>query len=374
MTDNSQDTIVVLLIEDSQADADLIKAHLSSQAKPVFVLHHEATCAAGIARLREAIVDIVVLDLSLPDSNGLATFLAVREAGNGVPIVILSGLADEEVALEAVRLGAQDFFAKNEAIAPSLGRLLQYSLERFHRQKVEREIETAAFVQQRLYPKPLPALKGFEVAGRCDPANQVGGDYFDYFLVDENNLMLVIGDASGHGFGPSLVMAQTRAALRTMAMTTDDIGVIIHEANDLLHHDELGSFVSLFMARIEIEGRLCHYVSAGQPAELVRADGRSETLASPQPPLGIREGARFDVRKTALSPGDTLLLYTDGLSERSWDVRELFGVSRLCDVVAASKDLPAGQIIDRLFDAANEFANGRPAVDDMTAIVLKCMP
>lgn len=372
MTDD-RGSITVMLIEDSEADAGLISAHLASRTNPSFVVHHEKTRADGIKQLQETVVDIVVLDLSLPDSSGLDTFLAVRESANGVPVVILSGNPDDELALQAVRQGAQDFFTKSEAISESLGRLLQYSIERFHRQHAEREIDGAAFVQSRLYPKPLPPLAGFDVAGRCDPANQVGGDYFDYFMPDDDTLMLVIGDVSGHGFGPSLVMAETRAVLRTMARTTDDIGVMIREVNELLHHDELGTFVSLFIARIDIPSRVCFYASAGQPAELVGADGSSETLESTQPPLGIQAGTQFDVYPTQLGTGDTLLLYTDGISERSLGLKELFGVDRMLNVIKDSTSLSAEQTIERLYDEANDFANGRTSVDDMTAVVLNVL-
>ncbi|MDA1053467.1 MAG: fused response regulator/phosphatase [Planctomycetota bacterium] len=371
MTDNSDDTIIVLLIEDSEADAGLIKAHLAGRSDPSFTLHHETTLHHGLKRLQETVVDIIVLDLSLPDSGGFETFQSVKEAVHGVPIVILSGTKDDQVALEAVRQGAQDFFSKDEAISESLGRSLQYAIERFHRQRVEREIDAAAFIQQRLYPRPLPPLPGFDVAGRCTPANQVGGDYFDYFLADGNSLILVIGDVSGHGFGPSLVMAETRAALRTMATTTDDIGTMIRRVNELLVHDDLGPFVSLFLARIDVTTRFCHYASAGQPAELIRADHSAETLEGSAPPLGILAGSPLAVHETQLRENDTLLLYTDGISERSPGPPELFGVSRMRELIADSAELTAAQTLERLFDEANAFANARPAADDMTAIVLK---
>lgn len=371
MTNNTDDAINVLLIEDSEADAGLIKAHLAHRSSPSFTLQHETTLHNGLKRLHETVVDIIILDLSLPDSSGLETFLKVREAALGVAIVIMSGTRDDDVALEAVRQGAQDFFSKNEAISDTLGRSLQYAIERFHRRQAERDIDAAAFVQQQLFPRPLPPLAGLDIAGRCDPASQVAGDYFDYFMADENSLMLVIGDVSGHGFGPSLVVAETRAALRTMATTTDDIGAMIRRVNELLVHDDLGSFVSLFLARIDVTTGLCRYTSAGQPVELVRANGAAQTLESRNPPLGIQADSRFEVQGAQLQRSDALLLYTDGISERSPATPNLFGVARMRELIADSAPLTAHQTLARLFDEANDFANGRPSVDDMTAIVLK---
>ncbi len=371
MTNDNNLSITVLLIEDSEADAGLIKAHLAGCTQPSFVVHHETTLRAGVLRLHEGLVDIVVLDLSLPDSHGLQTFSQVTDAANGAPIVILSGVKDDQIALEAVRQGAQDFFSKNETISESLGRSLQYTIERYHRQRAEREIDAAAFIQRRLYPRPLPPLPGLDVAGRCDPANQVGGDYFDYLMADENSLLLVIGDVSGHGFGPSLVMAETRAAVRTLACITDDIGTMIRRVNELLVHDNFGTFVSLFLARIDVATGVCRYASAGQPAELIRADGSTETLECGAPPLGIQLGGPYAVRETQLRTNDKLLLYTDGISERSLAPSKLFGVPRMCQLIADSTGMNATETLERLFDEANAFANDRPPADDMTAIVLK---
>jgi serine phosphatase RsbU (regulator of sigma subunit) len=371
MTNRTDDTISVLLIEDSEADAGLIKAHLAHRSSPRFTLQHETTLRGGLNRLRETVVDIIILDLSLPDSSGLETFLKVREGAHGVATVIMSGTKDDNVALEAVRQGAQDFFSKNEAISESLGRSLQYAIERFHRQQAERAIDAAAFIQQQLFPRPLPPLDGLDVAGRCDPATQVAGDYFDYFMADEHSLILMIGDVSGHGFGPSLVVAETRAALRTMATTTDDVGTMIRRVNEFLVHDDLGSFVSLFLARIDVTTGLCRYTSAGQPAELVRANGAAETLESRNPPLGIQAVSLFEVQEVQLRRSDAMLLYTDGISERSLATTNLFGVGRMRELIADSAKLTAHQTLARLFDEVNDFGNGRPSVDDMTAIVLK---
>lgn len=373
MQDRSS-TIVVLLVEDSKTDATLIRHHLESCSSPSFDLHQEVTLADGIKRLDTLAADIIVLDLTLPDSQGLDTFRAVNAVTSGTPIVILSGLEDEWVALEAVRRGAQDFFQKREALSPSLGRLLQYAIERYHRQEAEREIESAGFVQSRLFPKQLPLIPGIDVAGRCDPANQVGGDYFDYFMANDRDLIVIIGDVSGHGLGPSLVMAETRAALRTAAATTEDVGQMVEQANELLYDEVQRWFVTLFLARIDTVTGTCCYASAGHPAELLRRDGLREVLESEDPPLGIEDDTIYQVHQTKLGLGDTLLLYTDGISERLSPSHEQFGEQRVTDLVNSCTTLTSAQSVDRLFDATHEFAGIHPPADDMTAIVVKVVP
>ena len=367
----SDEPIVVLLVEDSETDALWIKAQLESHARASFVLLRETTCAGGVSRLAHERVDIVVLDLTLPDSSGIDTFVAIENVADRVPVVILSGITDDKIALEAVRRGAQNFFSKKEVLSESLGRLLQYTIERFHRQLADRDIESAGLVQRRLFPKHLPQIPGFDVAGHCEPANHVGGDYYDYFVVGDDRLFLVVGDVCGHGFGPSLVMAETRAAIRTMAATTGEVLPIIEQSNRLVHDDEVHWFVTLFLACIDLPSRVVQYVSAGHPGDVYRGDGSWVTLNSGDLPLGIRPGADFNVQSFQLMSADTLVLYTDGIIERLSPEGESFGISRIRQSVSQSRQASAEATIERLFHAAAFFAEDRPSIDDMTAVALK---
>ncbi len=368
------DEIRVLLVESFPSDAVLIKANLRCSDQPKFAVRHEQTRHAGIAAIADYAPDLIVLDLNLPDSEGLETLKVMREFATGIPIVVLTELSSEAEAIEAVHLGAQDCLDKSEAITKPLGQPLKYSIERFHRQTAERDIASAAFVQRRLFPPPLPEIHGIDVSGRCEPANDVGGDYFDYFLVDEDQLIVVIGDVTGHGFGPSLVMAETRAALRTMAATTNDIARMIYQVNNLIHDPDFSWFVTLFLGRIDTKTRRCSYASAGHPAILKRADGTLEDLKSQDHPLGIMPDSEFGVFDLELNEGDTLLLHTDGISERSSGPNEFFGIDRLTAPLLESNGWSSIETIDKIFDKANRFADFRPPQDDMTAVVVKFGP
>ena len=367
----SPNEIQVLLVESFPQDAVLIKANLRCSDDPIFTVRHEQTKSAGVAAIAEQHPDLVVVNLNLPDSEGMETLRSVREAAKSIPIVVLTELASEAEAEEALRLGAQDCLDKGEAITKPLGQVLQNSVEQFHRQSAERDIASAAFVQRRLFPTPLPPISGFDVSGRCDPANHVGGDYFDYFLVDDDQLIVVIGDVTGHGFGPSLVMAETRAALRTMAATTNDIGKMIRQVNKLIHDQDFNWYVTLFVGRIETKTGRCSYASAGHPAVLRRQSGDVEELNSKDHPLGIDVDAKFDVFEIDLQCGDCMLLYTDGISERAAGPNDFFGLDRLTNELLDSNDYSAVETIDKIFDKANRFADFRPSEDDMTAVVVK---
>ncbi len=367
----SLDTINLLLIQSSNSDAVLIKANLRCSEHPKFLVRHERTCQAGIDAISEGNIDLIVLDLTLPDSVGLKTLQKIRKFAVGMPIVVIAEMSDEEEIREAITLGAQDCFEKSEAITKPLGQLLRYSVERFHHQHAQRDIASAAFVQKRLFPKTLPPIKCYDVSGRCDPANHVGGDYFDYFIVDDDQLIFVIGDVTGHGFGPSLVMAETRAALRTMAAVSSDIGKMIGQINNLIYDHNFHWFVTLFVGKIDTKTGRCCYASAGQPALLRRADGSIEELSALNHPLGIEPGVEFGVLEFSLGTGDTLLLHTDGITERSSGRNELFGIDRLGDLLMNAERSSANEMVDLIFDKANQFAEDRPSVNDMTAVVIK---
>ena len=249
-----------------------------------------------------------------------------------LPIVILSGQEDVELAVDAVGLGAQDYSTKAEANRSSLARSIRYAIERSRRQRAEQELTAAGEIQRRLFPQSSPEIPGFDIHGRCEPANLAGGDYFDYFPMGRNGLGVVVADVSGHGIGPALIMSETRAVLRTLATTYEDVGDILTRANQVLAEDlHHNVFVALLLIYLQPEQRIIHYASAGHPGVLLDGQGRlRQRIHSPDPPLGIVEGRQFaTLGDVKLNAHDTLLLYTDGIVETFNEQEEQFGEPRL---------------------------------------------
>lgn len=250
------------------------------------------------------------------------------------------------------------------------------------RKRAEREIResqeqfrVAREIQQRLFPKAPPAIPGFDIAGATFPAEATGGDYFDYLPMLNDRWGIIVADVTGHGVGPALLMAETRAYLRVLTGRREDVGEILTRANSVLAED-VGSerYVTLFLARLDPCERALVYASAGHPpAYIFDASGNvKHTLKRTGIPLGPQPDTKYipspDIK---LESGDLLLALTDGIEEAAAADDSMFGMQRIFDVVRAHQSRPAQQIVHALYTASREFSKGVPQTDDVTAIVIK---
>jgi serine phosphatase RsbU (regulator of sigma subunit) len=365
----------ILLIEDSNTDATLIQAHLR-KADSSFIVRREVRLADGLAQVNRGEADVILLDLNLPDSAGLDTFRTLYRHALQTPIVVLSGQDDVDLAVDAVALGAQDYLPKGEASRSSLARSIRYAIERSRRQRAEQELSAAGEIQRRLFPQKSPRLEGFDIFGRCEPANKAGGDYFDYFPIRQDCLGIVVADVAGHGIGPALIMSETRAILRSLATTYPDPGDILTRANQVLSEDLHNNvFVALILVCLDPQNRRLVFASAGHPGLLFDPHGQvRERIRSADPPLGVIEDHQFETHEYAhLEPGDTLLLYTDGIVESFNDCDEQFGELQLMETIADTIDLSSRKSINEVFDRVHDFSSETAYQDDMTAVVVKVL-
>lgn len=230
-------------------------------------------------------------------------------------------------------------------------------------------------IQQRLFPKGAPHCPGFDIAGASFPAEATGGDYFDYLPMLHNRLGVVVGDVTGHGVGPALLMAETRAYLRVLAGRREDVGEILTRANRILAED-VGSerFITLFLGRIDPATRTLVYASAGHPAGYVfDAKGAIKTtLKRTGIPLGMKADTQYSTApEIQLASGDLVLLLSDGIEETCGPDDNLFGVDRILEVVRAQRLKTSQEIVQALYEATRSHADQAPQLDDITAIVVK---
>ena len=251
--------------------------------------------------------------------------------------------------------------------------------ERNRRELLEHaeQFRVAREIQSHLFPKAAPQLPGFDIAGASFPAAAAGGDYFDFVPMADDGVGLVVGDVTGHGIGPALLMAETRAYVRIASLNRADPGQVLTRTNIALAED-IGAerFVTLFLGRLDAAERRLKFVSAGHPpGYLLAPDGsvRME-LRRTGVPLGMRPNTEYRNAPTIkLKPGEIALLLTDGLEEAMGPGDEMFGTDRMLAVLRANRDHSAAQIVDALYLAVREFCKGTEQQDDVTCIVVKVL-
>ncbi len=283
-------------------------------------------------------------------------------------------------------LGVMEFFSReirqpDDALLrmmASIGSHVSQVIERRQAEKALherlREFDLARRIQQGLLPKAAPALAGLAVGGASCPAQETGGDFFDYLTLADGSLGLAVGDVSGHGIGAALLMAETCAYLRALALTHADVADILGLANRRLVADVGPStFVAVILARLAPGGRSLVYSNAGHWPGYV-LDGRGDVkavLSATGTPLGLEAGGAFPgAAPIELAPGDLVFLPTDGVIESFAADGTRFGAARALDVVRAHRDRPPPEIVEALVRAVGTYSGG-VQVDDVTAVVLK---
>jgi sigma-B regulation protein RsbU (phosphoserine phosphatase) len=251
------------------------------------------------------------------------------------------------------------------------------------RKKHEQECHMALAreLQQRYY-STTASLPGFDIAAAAYPADETGGDYFDFIPQLDGSLYIVIADISGHGFGSALAMAEVRASLRAYAQMVPDISSLLNCVNRSLASTPRGDgFVTMFLGRIDPQKRSLEYASAGhESGYLLRSSGDiGAVLESTARPLGLftdqqfhSGGAQFHSGGAVpLEHGDTILLLTDGITESTDVDGAVFGAAGALDFIRSQPQSTAGELVQGLYRAARTFAGGAAQMDDITSVVCK---
>jgi serine phosphatase RsbU (regulator of sigma subunit)/catechol 2,3-dioxygenase-like lactoylglutathione lyase family enzyme len=239
--------------------------------------------------------------------------------------------------------------------------------------RAAQELEIAKQVQARLFPQVRPEVRTLEYAGLCIQARQVGGDYFDFLDLGKQRLGLVIGDVSGKGIAAALLMANLQANLRQSAIALDHTERLLHSVNDLFYENTVDSaYASLFFAEYDDQTQRLRYANCGHLSGLVlRSDGRQELLASTSTPLGLFKQWDCTVGECRLLPGDSLALYTDGVTEAFNDAGEEFGEHCLVESLRRHRDLACAALLTAIVQEVQQFSS-HTQYDDITLIVAKC--
>jgi sigma-B regulation protein RsbU (phosphoserine phosphatase) len=242
------------------------------------------------------------------------------------------------------------------------------------RHELETELELSQTVQRALMPQANPAIPGMDAAAFSRPAQIVSGDYFDFIPLADGSFGITIADAMGHGIAASMFMASLQATLHMLLPESPSPADVLGRINHFyLHNVNYTTFVTIFLGIFNPRTRVLTYFNAGHhPAALVRHGSQQVTWLGPNgAAIGIIEDYRIAPAQVQLQPGDTLLLYTDGIPEAIDTQRKEFGSERLGQLMVQYADLPAGEIITSLRQELARFTIDRPLIDDIALVACK---
>jgi serine phosphatase RsbU (regulator of sigma subunit) len=242
------------------------------------------------------------------------------------------------------------------------------------KQNRREEMQAAAAIQQSILPGPLQlgaADPRIDLHADMRPAREIGGDFYDYFMLDERRLVVTIADVSGKGIPAALFMAVSRTVMRNASAETD-MAQRMADANRLLATDNTACmFVTMFSGVLDIETGRLRYCNAGHnPPYLLRAEGGRELLKATGIPFGIDADRSYAIAETVLAAGDTLFMFTDGITEAANPSESLFGEDRLEHILEQERGRAAAELVAKVIEATAEFAAGAEQSDDITCLAL----
>jgi phosphoserine phosphatase RsbU/P len=255
--------------------------------------------------------------------------------------------------------------------------LAAMAIEVAQRERLNREIEIAREVQERLFPQEFPPIAGIDYCGRCRPAQAVGGDYYDFVTgahsTIKDTLGIAIGDVSGKGISAALLMASLQASLRGQSIAgVHDLAALMHNINLLVHEASAANrYATFFYGEYHLSRRRLEYVNAGHNPPMVLRGDQVIRLEAGGPVVGLLKQARYQQTHCDLEPGDVVIAFTDGVSEAMTAEGEEWGEERFIKAAQECRQLGAPEIITRLMAGADAFAAGAPQHDDMTLVVVK---
>ena len=329
-------------------------------------------------------IDMVVSDINMPQMDGLTLLEQIPKVDPDIRSIIISAYGDMKNIRTAMNRGAFDFVTKPldfEDLQVTIDRTLRH-LEEWRdalqsRDKLvalQNELDVASSTQQSILPKVFPQTADYQVFAHMEPARNVGGDFYDVIRLDRGHLGLAIADVSDKGVPAALFMMSSRTLLKGAAIGTGDPGEALQEVNDLLYEEnETMMFVTVLYSVYNPETGRLTYSNGGHDAPmLIRPDGSSELLPlTGGVALGVAPDFKFPSQTVQLEPGDTIMLYTDGVTEAMDENGEQFGVERMHEVFAGNPPENSQQAAEAMFQAVRDFVGDTPQSDDITCLVLR---
>lgn len=377
-----------ILIVDDEADVELlIRQRFRREIRDgtfdfLFARHGEEAWALIE---NDPAIEVVLTDINMPVMDGLTLLARLQERADPPATVIVSAYGDMPNIRAAMNRGAFDFLTKpldfhdfEITVHKTLAQVRRLRVAAADRERLialERDLSIAAEIQRSFIPSGDGAAvesDAFAVRAAMIPAHAVGGDFYDYFRLDERRLGVAIGDVSGKGVPAALLMAVTRSLLRACALRGREPGACLQEVNRLLVRDTAAErFVTLLYAVFDAhEGEVCYANAGHNPPFVLRHGGAVEQLRGAELVVGVLPQARYQTRRLRLQPGESVFLHSDGISEALNPQREQFSEQRLQRILSEARTGDPQELIDCVFACVQRFTADAPQSDDRTAVAV----
>ena len=384
---STQETYRILVVDD---EPDLEPLMLQRMRRDIRSGRYKFVFAQNgveaLEKLRqENDIDMVLSDINMPQMDGLTLLEQIPKVDPNIRSVIISAYGDMKNIRRAMNRGAFDFVTKPvdfEDLKVTIDRTLRNVAEwrealqsRDRLVALQNELDVARGMQQSILPTRFPKDPSYEVYGKMQPARNVGGDFFDVMYLNDGRVGLAVADVSDKGVPAALFMMSSRTLLKGAAIGVGLPGEVLREVNDLLIEDnEGGMFVTLLYAVYDPSSRELTYANGGHNSPLVvHPDGTSALFPLTDGiALGIAPDLSYKQNTVTLSPGDSVIFYTDGVTEAMNSEEEEFGLDPLSEFFRTNPPENPEETTAAVFDAVNAFAGEMAQSDDITCLVLHC--
>jgi sigma-B regulation protein RsbU (phosphoserine phosphatase) len=377
----------VLAVDDTPENLDVVKGLLSDD----YVVKAATSGGMALKIIEKQKPDLILLDIMMPGMDGYEVCRRLKENDEtrDIPVIFLTAMEQTTDEAQGFELGAADYITKpvnppilkarvrtHLALKQSMDELqAAYAIIKRHSDRMEQELNVGHDIQMSMLPLEFPAFperSEFSLHATLKPAREVGGDFYDFFFVDDDHLCLVVGDVSGKGVPAALFMAVTKTMIKSQAADDPSPASIITRVNDDLSADNPASmFVTLFIAIVNTRSGDFRFTNAGHnPPYILRGDELECLDQRHGPIIGAVEGVAFREDGAALNRADTLLIFTDGVTEAMSPADELYSEARLEALLTKTKDTPEA-LTDRIIDDVENYAAGAEQADDITILAYR---
>ena len=368
----------ILVVDDVKANVDVLVEALKDDYKLSVSLDGES----ALKIVSRTSPDLILLDIMMPGIDGYEVCRRLRASKETreIPVMFLSSLEDVADKARGFEVGGNDYLTKPFEILEVKARVRSLVKAKAYadavREAMERDLRIAREIQMGILPadlSPCTSGTGLDIHAMLEPAQQVGGDLYEALRVGER-VVVALGDVSGKGIPASLFMAVTMTLLRSMARQFEAPDEVLRRVNDeLTASNPRGMFVTLCCAVFDLPTGRVVCASAGHHAAVHLAPGRPPRLvfSSSGPVLGLLPGAQYSSETLSFAPGDTLVMFSDGVTEAYDPAENLFGDERLLDQLAREPGATAAQTVASILGAVQRHAAGAPQSDDVTIVVVR---